>query len=214
MTELTKERIKICGLTRAQDVELAAELGAMALGFVFYAKSPRAVSPQTVKTITAGLGDKLWKVGVFVNADYDELTDTALQAGLTHLQLHGDESPELCTRLQSAGFQVIKALRLKQPEQLAQLRDFPAPILLDAAAPGLWGGSGHLADWDLAARAARAQPVILAGGLNPENIQTAMTTVQPWALDLSSGVESAPGIKDPTLLKALFQKARLSECKP
>ncbi|MEZ0373208.1 MAG: N-(5'-phosphoribosyl)anthranilate isomerase, partial [Candidatus Sericytochromatia bacterium] len=157
------------------------------------------------------LPQKLWKVGVFVNASYDEMAGIAETAGLTHLQLHGDESPELCLRLQQNGFAVIKALRLKRPEDLQTLAKFSEPVLLDAAVPGHWGGSGQLADWELAARAAGLRRCLLAGGLSPDNLQAAWTQVRPWGLDLSSGVESAPGIKDAAKLKDLFKKARQAE---
>ncbi len=210
---ISPARIKICGLTQLQDAQLAAELGAFALGFVFYTRSPRAISAQAAAEMISALsdtntpqGNKLWKVGVFVNADYDELAQTAETAGLSHLQLHGNESPELCQRLQNSGFEVIKALRLNSADELEQLTDYPSPILLDAAVPGIWGGSGHLADWELATLAAQRQRVILAGGIKPENIHAALSTVRPWALDLSSGVESAPGIKNHDLLKQLFER--------
>lgn len=210
---ISPARIKICGLTQLQDAQLAAQLGAFALGFVFYTKSPRAINAQAAAEIISALsdthtpqGDKLWKVGVFVNADYDELAQTAETVGLTHLQLHGNESPALCQCLQKSGFKVIKALRLNSPDELEQLTDYPSPILIDAAVPGVWGGSGHLADWELATLAAQRQRVILAGGLKPENISAAISTVRPWAFDLSSGVESSPGIKNHDLLKQLFER--------
>jgi phosphoribosylanthranilate isomerase len=214
--------IKICGLTRLEDALLAAELGANALGFVFYAPSPRATTLEAIAPVISSLtqtlpktqGEKLWKVGVFVNAGYEEMVQTAEKLGLTHLQLHGTESPVLCQRLQNAGFQVIKALRLKHRAELVQLEAYPEPILLDAAIPGIWGGSGQLADWDLAALAAQQQQTILAGGLNPDNIQAALAAVKPWGLDLSSGLESAPGIKKHQLMQALFMKARPTHANP
>lgn len=199
---MAEARIKICGLTRREDAQLAAGLGAWALGCVFYSRSPRAVTPAQAAEILAGFAGL--RVGVFVNADYDQLCRSAEAAGLSHLQLHGDEPPELAVRLQAAGWQVIKALRLRTSADTVQVADWPAPILLDAAAAGQWGGSGQLADWQLAAQIAARQPVILAGGLGPENLSAALATVRPWAVDLSSGVEAAPGIKDPARLRALF----------
>lgn len=202
--------LKICGLTRQRDALLAAELGARALGFVFYPLSPRAIEPVSAARIIQALPESnaLWKVGVFVNADYDTLLRTAEEAGLSHLQLHGDESPQLCERLQNSGLQVIKALRLKSAADLERLEDYSALLLIDAAVPGVWGGSGQIADWELAAQAALKRPCILAGGLKPENLNAASETVRPWGMDLSSGVESSPGIKDSYQLTALFKKAR------
>lgn len=201
--------VKICGLTRREDAQLAAELGADALGFVFYPPSPRAIAPEAVKAISAALdaslADKLWKVGVFVNSDYETLARTAETAGLSHLQLHGDEPPALVERLSAAGYQVIKALRLKAQTDLDKLQAYDCRLLIDAAVPGIWGGSGQLADWELAAKAAQEHALLLAGGLTPANVSAAIDSVRPWGLDLSSGVEAAPGIKDPHLLQALFQ---------
>lgn len=214
MTE--RIRIKICGLTRREDAQLALSCGAFALGFVFYPPSPRAITPAAAAAIIQSLKapeqadgeapSSLWTVGVFVNSSYDEMARIATASGLSHLQLHGDESPALCQQLQLAGFKVIKALRLRTEADLEQLAVYPNPVLLDAAVPGIWGGSGHQADWELAAQAAARGPLILAGGLGPANLQAALAEVKPWAFDLSSGVESAPGIKNAHLIKELFQR--------
>lgn len=207
-------RVKICGLTRLEDAQLAARLGAWALGFVFFPPSPRAIAPEAAAELIAGLPSAPAKIGVFVNAEFAELKAVADQAGLTHLQLHGEESPELVKRLQQAGYQVIKAQRLRRREDLAALTRWPQPVLIDAIAPGVWGGSGLLADWELAAEASAKGSVILAGGLTPENLQAAITAVAPWGVDLSSGVEAAPGIKDHAKLEALFAALPEREAKP
>lgn len=202
-------KVKICGLTRLEDAQLAADLGAFALGFVFYPPSPRAVAPAVAAQIVAQLPETPWKVGVFVNADPDTLRKTAAEVGLTHLQLHGDESPALCAALMGEGFQLIKALR---PRSLVDFEPWqsghcisPPYFLLDAAVPGVWGGSGQTGDWELATHLAAQYPVFLAGGLNPENILAALQQVHPWALDLSSGLEVTPGLKDPNKLHRLFE---------
>ncbi|MGE3726496.1 MAG: phosphoribosylanthranilate isomerase [Candidatus Sericytochromatia bacterium] len=208
-------RVKICGLTRLADAQLAAELGAFALGFVFYPPSPRAVAPPVAAQIVAQLPEPVWKVGVFVNADAGTLRQTAQAVGLTHLQLHGNESPEFCAELMAEGFQLIKALR---PRSYADFAPWQSPsenlcppyLLLDAAVPGVWGGSGQTGDWELAHSLAVMRPVFLAGGLNPDNAVAALKQVRPWALDLSSGVEAEPGQKDPQKLRALFENIRIS----
>ncbi|PIQ25832.1 phosphoribosylanthranilate isomerase [bacterium (Candidatus Blackallbacteria) CG17_big_fil_post_rev_8_21_14_2_50_48_46] len=207
---LEKIRVKICGLTRLEDAQEAAELGAFALGFVFYPPSPRAIAPEAAASIISALPTAPWKVGVFVNQDFETLARTASNTGLSHLQLHGHESPELCEKLQAEGFQIIKALRPRSEADWAPWLDFPFLLLLDTAIPGVWGGSGQTGDWDLAAQIARQRPILLAGGLTPENSLAAQATVQPWALDLSSGVEARPGEKDPAKLQALFQTLNTS----
>ncbi|MBT9544773.1 MAG: phosphoribosylanthranilate isomerase [Candidatus Sericytochromatia bacterium] len=218
-TQTNLPRIKICGLTRLSDAQLASELGAFALGFVFYPPSPRAVAPSVAAQIVAQLPEHVWKVGVFVNADACTLRQTAQTVGLTHLQLHGNESPEFCAELMAEGFQLIKALR---PRSIADFAPWqgaseeprenlcPPYLLLDAAVPGVWGGSGQTGDWELAHSLAVLRPVFLAGGLNPDNAAAAFQQVQPWALDLSSGVEAKPGQKDPQKLSALFENMRIS----
>ena len=201
-------RIKICGLTRLQDVQLAAECGAFALGFVFYPLSPRAISALSVKEISCDVSADIWKVGVFVNQSTDEILTIAQQAGLTHVQLHGDESPEQMNQIRNSGLEVIKALRITSESDLQKAAAYDCLLLLDAAVPGVWGGSGHQANWELAAELASQRQLILAGGLNATNLEAAAQVVKPWAFDLSSGVESAPGIKNHHDIQTLFAKAR------
>lgn len=219
--------VKICGLTRSSDALLAAELGASALGFIFYPPSPRALSLEAARNLITELKAKLSPeimtslslVGVFVNADNAEMLTVALSVGLSHLQLHGHESPEQIAALQAIAPPDIKglykALRLERPADLEQLERYealthppsgpPVQFLIDAAVPG-WGGSGQQADWPLARQAAQFRPILLAGGIQAENLELALQTVRPWGLDLSSGVENTPGIKDPDKLRDLFKQ--------
>jgi phosphoribosylanthranilate isomerase len=198
-------RVKICGLTRAEDARLAKRLGAWALGFVF-AESPRRVTEEQAREIVSGLKDAL-TVGVFVNQE--NAPEIARRVNLKALQLHGDETPGDCFAAKSAfGGTVIKALRPAREEDLDAIAAYKGAvdyILIDAAAPGQYGGSGTAADWALAAKAgAFGTPVILAGGLNAENIAAAARAARPFALDLSSGAESAPGVKDARKLERIF----------
>ena len=199
-------RVKICGLTRLQDAALAQDLGAWALGFIFYPKSKRFISADDAAIIIPQLKTQCF--GVFVNQT-DEALTLAEKIPLKGLQLHGDETPEECRKAR-AGFSgtLIKALRPKTSDDLKAIAGFKGTvdyILLDAPAEGHYGGSGQCGDWALVKDAKTyGIPVILAGGLTPENISAAAKAGAD-ALDLSSGVEAAPGIKDPDKLKALFK---------
>lgn len=203
-------RVKICGLTREEDAKRAEELGAWALGFIFYPKSKRYIDPAQAAKIIAAI--KAPAVGVFVNQTGDVI-DIARQAGLKGIQLHGDEGPQDCARVKTnfPGF-VIKAFRPETDFDIAAIADYKGKIdyaLLDAGTGGQYGGTGHTFDWNLAVKAAGAGiPIILAGGLTAENILTANAQVKPFAADLSSGVESAPGIKDEAKLEALFSAVK------
>lgn len=199
-------RIKICGLTREEDAALAESLGAWALGFIYFPGSKRCVDADAARAI---IGKRTTPcVGVFVN-QVDEAIARAKDTHLSGLQLHGDETPEDCARVQEvyAGF-VAKALRLGNEadlENIAQYAEVVDYILLDTAKPGEWGGSGMPCDWSLAARACEmGAPIILAGGLGPGNIAEAAQAVPFFAADLSSGVETAPGLKDAEKMRALF----------
>ncbi len=200
-------RVKICGLTRAEDAQAAHDLGAWALGFIFYPKSKRFITADAAKRIIAAL-PAARSVGVFVNQT-DEAISIATQAGLKGIQLHGDETSDDLRRLRAAftGI-VIKALRPKTEAGLQAIADYKGLadyILLDAAIGNEYGGTGHTGDWSLAQKAAVfGIPVIVAGGLGPDNIAEAHAQTNPYALDLSSGVEASPGIKDPAKLQALF----------
>jgi len=187
--------IKICGITRIEDALCAAESGANAVGFIFHPASPRYIAPERAKAIIAGLPAGIATVGVFVNREAEEVARTAEECGLDMIQLHGDESPEYCRRFPPE--QIIKAVFPARPEDLTTLGAYDVrAFLVDYREAGRSGGTGKRADWKLAARIREAHPLILAGGLAMENIGEAIATVAPDAVDLNSGVETAPGIKD------------------
>lgn len=203
-------RVKICGLTRAEDAMAAQALGAWALGFIFYPKSKRYIAPAAAQAIIAQL--KTPAIGVFVNQT-DEIPGVAAQAGLRGVQLHGDETPDDCAKVREEfDGMVIKAFRPATVSGVEAIAAYKGKIdyaLLDSAAGGQYGGTGHTFDWTLAVKAAGSGiPIILAGGLNAENIAAANQQARPFAADLSSGVESAPGIKDKAKLDALFRAVR------
>ena len=193
--------VKVCGLTRPQDALLAWELGAAALGFVFHPSSPRAITAKGVAEIRRHLPAEAFCVGVFVNLSANEVNALADEAGLSAVQLHGRETPELCATIR---LPIIKAIRADDENRLDQFK--VAAFLLDASHPTLHGGTGLVADWTLAARIAQRHPLVLAGGLKSDNVLEAARWVKPAALDVCSGIEAAPGVKDPLLLKDLLSK--------
>src|SRR5688572_19296993 len=195
--------VKICGLTRVQDAELAAALGARALGFVFWPDSPRAVTAETAKAIAARIPKDVAKVGVFVNEDIERVRDIVDEVGLDFAQLHGDETPEYCQRLAR---KVIKAVGIREDGD-STFASFDSDVLLlvDAHDPAARGGTGRTVDWDAARAVAAERPLILAGGLNAANVRLAIRSVRPYGVDVSSGVESAPGVKDPNRMRAFFE---------
>ena len=197
-------RSKICGITRIEDALIAAEAGADAIGLVFYAKSPRAVSIQQARDIVAALPAFVTTVGLFVNASREELNDVLAGVALDLLQFHGDETPAECERYRRP---YIKALRVKPGDDIAQLAAPYAKargILLDTYVPGIPGGTGAAFDWSLVPRDL-PQPVILAGGLSADNVQAAIEKVRPYAVDVSGGVEADKGIKDAAKIRAFMQ---------
>jgi phosphoribosylanthranilate isomerase len=196
-------RVKVCGIRRRADAMLAVELGAAALGFVFWPRSPRAVTAEEVRDIADALPPFVTRVGVFVNQPPAEVFDTAARAGLTCVQLHGDENP---AEYKDTPLPVIKALPVGQGFTLSAVQDVPSrvTVLLDAHDPIRRGGTGRVIEWTVAAAAARLRPVILSGGLTPDNVRGATDAVRPYAIDVSSGVESAPGLKDEAKLRAFF----------
>jgi len=205
-------RVKICGVTTPEDARLAAGLGASAIGLVFWPRSPRCVDLPRARAIVAALPPSVSAVGVFVNQT-DEAVDVARTVGLAAIQLHGDERPDTYRDLASpasAGIRVIKAIAVRDASAAAAVDAVPADagVLLDAHDPVRRGGTGHTIEWPLAALIARRRAVILSGGLNPENVVDAIETVKPAAIDVSSGVEAAPGRKDPAKLRALFDAIR------
>ena len=196
-------RVKVCGITRREDAVLAVQLGATALGFVFWPRSPRAVGAAAVRAITSGLPPFVTRVGVFVNEPAASVLAFAAEAGLTAIQLHGDEE---ASAYADSPLPVIKALPVGEGFSLSAVRDLPARVtpLLDAHDPARRGGTGRVIEWTVAAAAAEVRPVILSGGLNAENVKRAVDTVRPYAVDVSSGVEAAPGVKDEHKLRAFF----------
>jgi len=199
-------RVKICGITNVEDALNAAASGADALGFVFFAKSPRHVTPEAARAIIAELPPFVSTVGLFVNEEPERVRRTVEFCGLDVVQLHGDEGPDAC---RVAGARTVKALRLMDASSLEGAEDFPvSALLLDAWVPGIYGGTGETCNWELAALAARQHRTILAGGLNPGNVAAAVSAVQPYGVDVSSGVESSPGRKDPDMVAAFIRNAK------
>lgn len=200
-------KVKICGITTVEDALHAAACGADALGFVFYEQSPRHVTEETARAIVAALPPFVTTVGLFVNEDPVRIEEIACRCGLDAIQLHGDEPPQGC---HFPPRRVVKALRVRGAESLTDLDDYAvSAVLLDAWVPGSYGGTGHTFNWELAAAAARRRPVILAGGLTPENVAGAVAAVRPYGVDVSSGVEGAPGRKDPEKVAAFIRNAKL-----
>jgi|SRR3989339_716461 len=187
--------IKICGITNSEDALCAAALGVNAVGFIFNVTSLRYVLPRKAKEIINMLPSGIARVGVFVNGEEDEVKKTADICGLDVIQLHGDESPEYCRRFPPE--YIVKAVFLNSPDDITCLDNYNVrAFLADSRHDGRYGGTGRKADWALAALAAEKYPLILAGGLNEGNIAAALTTVMPGAVDINSGIEIAPGIKD------------------
>ena len=198
-------KVKICGITEARDARAAVELGATALGFNFYEKSPRATTPAHAWEIRRKLPSGVQAVGVFVDWKPPAVLALAQAMELPAVQLHGDESPreaDFCARRVA----VIKALRVGNGFSLAEFGKFRSAswFLLDAARAGQYGGTGHTTNWDLARKAALKRPIILAGGLRPENVAEAILAVRPYAVDVASGVESKPGKKDHGKMREFF----------
>ncbi len=187
-------RIKICGVTRLEDALAAARLGADALGFNFWPGSKRHLDAAAARRIISRLPPFVTPVGVFVNQSEGEMRAIASETGIQVFQLHGDEPPELCARLP---LPVVKAIPVDQVRTLSRLLSYEVQaFLLDTPSRG-YGGSGEPFDWSLAEGVSDVAPVILAGGLTPENVAGAIRAVRPWAVDVASGVESSPGVKNP-----------------
>ncbi|RPJ44392.1 MAG: phosphoribosylanthranilate isomerase [Betaproteobacteria bacterium] len=200
-------RVKICGITRVEDALAAARLGAHAVGLVFYPGSPRAVTPAQALAIIDALPPFVVPVGLFVNADVQVVRETLAVAPVQLLQFHGDETPEFCAGF---GLPYLRAARVRAGTDLLQYaREFHAAkgLLLDAFVDGVHGGTGATFDWSLIPREL-PMPVVLSGGLNPDNVELAVRRVRPWAVDVSSGVESAKGIKDARKIEAFMTGVR------
>lgn len=201
-------RVKVCGITNVEDALAAVEAGAHALGFNFYRRSPRYIAPAQVRAIIERVPEKILCVGVFVNEARQMIEDVMAQSGVAAVQLHGDESPQFCESL--AGLRVIKALRVGENFAAESAVQFKVEaILLDSFSQSARGGTGQTFDWSLA-RATRGYVarLYLAGGLTPENVGAAVAAVEPFAVDVCSGVERAPGLKDRERLKEFFVALR------
>ena len=205
-------RVKVCGITNLNDARASVEAGAYALGFNFYPKSPRYLPPLEAAKVISQLPERVVAVGVFVNEpDSTAIKAVAKMAGIHAVQLHGEESPSFCKSLN--GLFIIKALRVGDDFRPAEAARFETDaILLDAFKAGLYGGTGQAFDWTIAARTKQfARKLYLAGGLNATNVGEAIKTVQPYAIDVCSGVESSPGYKDPAKLCAFMDAIRKVE---
>ncbi len=198
---MSRVRIKICGVTRAEDALAAVRLGADALGFNFWPSSKRHITAAAARVIIARLPPFVTPVGVFVNQVEGEMRAIAAETGIQVFQLHGDEPPELCARLP---LPVVKAIPVDQVRTLSRLLSYEvSAFLLDTPSRG-YGGSGQPFDWSLAEGVSEVAPVILAGGLTPENVAAAVRAVRPYAVDVASGVESSPGVKDMGRMSRFF----------
>jgi phosphoribosylanthranilate isomerase len=197
--------VKICGITRAEDAQAAAEYGASAVGFVFWPESPRFVEPDRARAIIATLPSSVAAVGLFVNQPASHVNDVVSLVRLAAVQLHGDEPPSFAAQMTRP---VIKAVSVDGGAPA--MAEWPESVMLlvDARDPVRRGGTGVRADWMAAATLARGRRLLLAGGLTPENVAGAIAEVRPFGIDVSSGVERSPGVKDHRRLKALFDAMR------
>ena len=199
-------KVKICGITNYDDALVAVEAGADALGFVFYTKSPRAISPERALRIIEQLPPLVQVVGLFVDESLATVNRIADLCGLDIVQLHGNESPEFCAGVKR---RVLKALRVKDAYSLTGMPSYHvAGFLLDTWSPGQPGGTGKSFNWNIVKHACEQHRIVLAGGLTLENIQDAIRQVHPYGVDISSGVERAPGLKDPEKVRSFIKKAK------
>jgi len=204
-----RTRIKICGITRLEDAQQAVAAGVDALGFIFAEKSPRKIDPDQARQIISTLPPFVDAVGVFVNAELARVNELSAYCGLTVVQLHGQESSEYCAAVRG---RVVKAFAVRPDttgDQFAPYADVACGFLLDTYHEKLAGGSGQTFDWTLVWQLALARPVILAGGLTPANVGAAVRQVRPFAVDVNSGVEVSPGIKNHSLISAVVREVRL-----
>ena len=199
-------KVKICGNTTLDDTLAAVQAGTDAVGFVFYKKSPRAVEQKAAAEIISRLPPFVVPVGVFVNEELDAVRRIMDECHISLAQLHGDESPQYCTDL---GRAVIKAVRVRDRRDLERMTSYQvAGFVLDAFVEGVPGGTGVTIDWDLACEAQVMGPIILAGGLTPDNVLEAVRQARPYGVDVSSGVEASPGKKDQAKVRAFIANAK------
>ena len=204
-------KVKICGITNATDARVAVSTGADALGFIFYAHSPRFVEPNVAKHIISELPPFVLPIGVFVNESLSLVREIMEKCGLALAQLHGDETPAYCEALERP---VLRGIRLRDRDSFLAMAEYKGRagvrgFVVDAYSDSVYGGTGKTTDWNLASEAAKAAPILLAGGLLPENVREAIQKVKPYGVDVSSGVESSPGKKDPAKVQAFIQAAKL-----
>jgi phosphoribosylanthranilate isomerase len=204
---VSRVRIKLCGITSASDAAAAAAAGADAIGMVFWSRSPRVVGLDRAAEIARAVPPLVARVGVFVDESPQNVAATVAAVGLYVVQLHGNED---AADYRSVGMPIVRAVSLASDEDVARAIALPAEVtvLVDAHDPEKKGGTGAMASWARAARVAAARPVMLAGGLTPANVAEAIRAVRPWAVDVSSGVESAPGRKDATKMAAFVAAVR------
>ncbi len=202
--------IKICGITNLDDALAVAESGADALGFIFYSKSPRYVSPEKTKEIIENLPREITRVGVFVNHRAEEVKEIIEFCGLNLVQLHGNETPVYCRQFPVSI--LIRAFSPRTENDLQILKDYPVrAVLVDAFDPRLYGGTGKTSNWELASKIKESHPLILSGGLNIDNIRAAIEIVSPHAVDINSGVESSPGKKDHDKVREIIKIVRKND---
>ncbi len=204
-------KVKFCGLTNKEDALNAVALNAHALGFIFYKDSPRYIPPEKVLEIMLDIPPFIHSVGVFVNASFDMINEITTMCKLSLIQLHGDETPEFCSKF---SLPVIKAISVKDEADISRIslyKGIVSGILLDTKVENIYGGSGKSFDWGLAISAKEYDvPLILSGGINQQNIEKAIKMVSPYGIDISSGIEKEPGIKDYNKMKALLQSINQS----
>ena len=204
--------VKICGITRHEDAELAVSLGAWAIGLIFHEPSPRAADVSVAAEIGAAFHRRVEVCGVFVNRPLDEVARLADVCKLSMLQLHGDEGPEYCSEIaRQTGAKVMKAARVKEAASLQALSAFRRVDfhLVDAHHPDLFGGTGETVDWELLRTRRSKVPLVLSGGLTPDNVAAAIEAAHPWGVDSASGTEARPGIKDPSKVQTFIEAARM-----
>lgn len=206
-------RVKVCGITRREDALYAVEQGASAIGFIFYRQSERYISPVKAANIVKDLPPFVGRIGVFVDMNLQGIINIIRRTGLSAVQLHGLESHQFCYELRSiSSIPIIKAFRIKDKESIERIEAYSYAVnafLLDTYKPDLQGGTGETFDWNLALQAQRYEkPIILSGGLNVDNVIDAYRFVVPYALDVNSGLETMPGIKDHTKIKEFFEKIK------
>ncbi len=207
-------RIKFCGITGLEDAHRAVDAGAWALGMIFWPGSPRLCEPDAAAGIARQLRRRLDLAGVFVNQPLDDIAALVDTVGLSVVQLHGDEGPAFCAEVaRRTGAKVMKAMRVRSREDLQAMRAFRAVDfhMVDAHVEGQWGGTGQTVDWSLLEARASDVPMVLSGGLTPANVGEAIARVRPYAVDVASGTEATPGVKDPEKLVAFAEAVRAAD---